>query len=414
MKIITLKEKEFDNYASHHRYRNYYQSSAYGRTMVNFGWNVHYLGIVDESETLIGATLLLYKDVFMNNKYAYAPRGILFDYSNSFLIKEFSTRLKELLSKQGFMYLKMDPYIPASIRDQNGNMLKMNNDLNIIMANLKNAEFTFKGKNLYFENEKARFETLVLLNRDIKDIYHSFDKNNRHKIRKAIRCGVEITKDISLDVNKNLYEFIKKKHERPLEYYQKLCQEFKPNIDLYYAKINTEVYVINSKKDYESELERNDYLAKEIQKSVKNHGDQRKLLNIKMESDKLVSIYKNDLILATELLKKYPEGLVIGGALAIIYDNAAYLIIEGFNSEFKNMNPNYLLKWKMIMDYNDLGYKYFNLNAVSGDFTEKNKYKGLNEMKLGFDSIITEYIGEFELVLNSLSYNLYKSLNRKK
>ncbi len=415
MKIITLQPKEFDNYAKKHKYRSYYQSSAYGNTMVKFGWNVHYLGIIDETERLIGAGLLLYKEVFMNNKYAYAPRGILFDYDKSFLVKEFTERLKALLGKQGFMYLKMDPYIPSSIKDVSGNMITMNNDINIIMANLKNADFTYKGKNLFFENEKARFEALVTLDNDIKEIYNGFSKNTRHKIKKAMRFGVEIYKDKSLDVTE-LYEFIKNKHSRPLEYYKTLCEEFKPNIDLYYAKLNTEAFVVNSKAAYENELDKNDALAQKIQYKPGSKEEQQKLLNMKMESDKLINIYKNNLVEATDLLSKYPQGLTIGGALAIIYDNAAYLVIEGFNKNYSYLNPNYLLKWNMIRDYYHEQLKYFNLNAVTGDFSKKgdNKYEGLNEMKFSFNPIVVENIGEFEIILNSLSYNLYKSLNKKK
>ncbi len=412
MKIITLQPTEFDNYAKKHKYRSYYQSSAYGSTMAEFGWNVHYLGIIDETETLIGASLILYKEVFMNNKYAYAPRGLLFDYDKSFLVKEFTDRLRSLLGKQGFMYLKIDPYIPANIKDNNGNMININNDVNIIMANLKNADFNYQGKNLNFENEKARFEALVLLNQDIKEIYHQFNKNTRHKIKKAIKFGVEVTKDKDLNVT-DLYEFIKSKHASSIEFYQTLCEKFKPNIDLYYAKLNTEQFVINSKESYERELENNDNLSRKIQEEA-NRDSQKKLLNMKMESDKLINVYKNNLIEATDLLKKYPDGLPIGGALSIIYDNAAYLVIEGFDQRYSHLNPNYLLKWNMIKDYHSQNLKYFNLNAVSGDFSKGNKYEGLNEMKLSFNPIVVENIGEFELVLNSLSYNLYKSLNKKK
>lgn len=35
------------------------------------------------------------------------------------------------------------------------------------------------------------------------------------------------------------------------------------------------------------------------------------------------------------------------------------------------------------------------------------------EMKLGYNSTITEYIGEFDIVLNNFSYNLYKSFGKK-
>ena len=50
----------------------------------------------------------------------------------------------------------------------------------------------------------------------------------------------------------------------------------------------------------------------------------------------------------------------------------------------------------------------------AGEFQEKNKYTELNETKLGYNTTITEYIGEFDIVLNSLSYNLYKSFNKDK
>ena len=35
-------------------------------------------------------------------------------------------------------------------------------------------------------------------------------------------------------------------------------------------------------------------------------------------------------------------------------------------------------------------------------------------MKLGFNSLVTEYIGEFELIISPLPYNLYKNLNKEK
>ena len=54
------------------------------------------------------------------------------------------------------------------------------------------------------------------------------------------------------------------------------------------------------------------------------------------------------------------------------------------------------------------------MNAVVGEFEKKNQYSGLNEMKLGFNTIVTEYIGEFDLVLNNFTYNLFKSFNKGK
>ena len=412
MKIVTISPEQFNRYASRHRYRNYYQTSVYGNTMRKFGFNVHFLGITDDSNTLIGASLIIYREVFMGHKIAYAPRGILFNYENPNQVKELADKLKKILGKQGFMLLKIDPYIPASIRDHEGKIMNFNSQINLIMANLKSAGFIHQGRTLFFEGEKPRWESLVLLNKDIRDIFNSFDKRTRHKIRKAANCGIECYKDPSKNIN-TLYNFIKRKSPKPIEFYRELISNFEENAEVYYGKINTEIYVINSRRAYEKEMERNDQIAEKIQQINISQEVKNALLNKKMESDKLLNTYKNSMIQATELLKQYPNGIIVAGAIIIKYDNSAFLYIEGFDKKYTNLNPSYLLKWRMIDDYNKQGLKYLNLNGIVGEFERKNKYSGLNEMKLGFNSTITEYIGEFDIVLNNFSYNLYKSFGKK-
>ena len=413
MKLVTLNQQQFNKYASSHRYRSYYQTSAYGLSMLKLGYNVHYFGIVDGTNSLIGATMILYKEVFMNNKIAYAPRGILFDYSDSKKVKELAECLKNLLGKQGFMLLRMDPYIPISIHSNDGNLINMNNQESIILENLATAKFEYKGKNLFFENEKPRWEALVLLNKNEEVLFESFDKRTRNKIRRAKNIGIEVYNDTTKDI-KDLYEFVGKKDKKPIKYYEALVKNFGENIDVYYAKINTETFIINSRKMYENELLNNEQLAERIQQYAPNDKERQNTLNKKMESDKLISSYKNNMLLATELLKNHPEGILIGGALVIKYDNAAYIVSDGYNEKFSSLNASYLIKWQMISDYNRQGLKYLNMNAVVGEFEKKNQYSGLNEMKLGFNTIVTEYIGEFDLVLNNFTYNLFKSFNKEK
>lgn len=412
MKIVTITPEQFDRYASKHRYRNYYQTSVYGNTMRKFGFNIHFLGITDDSNTLIGASLIIYREVFMGHKIAYAPRGILFNYDNPTQVQELAEKLKKILGKQGFMLLKIDPYIPSTIRNHKGTIMNFNNQVNLIMANLQNAGFIHQGRTLFFEGEKPRWEALVLLNRDIRNIFNSFDKRTRHKIKKAANCGIECYKDPSKNLNM-LYNFIKRKTPKPIEFYRELVSNYGNNSDVYYARINTEVYVINSRRAYEREMERNDQIAEKIQQYNITPEVKNLLLNKKMESDKLLNTYKNSMVQATELLKQYPNGIIVAGAIVIKYDNSAFLYIDGFNTGYSNLNPSYLLKWRMIDDYNKQHLKYLNLNAVVGEFERKNKFSGLNEMKLGFNSTVTEYIGEYDIILNNFSYNLYKNFGKK-
>ena len=413
MKIVTLSPEQFDKFASNHRYRNYYQSSAYGNVMVKFGYNIHYLGVVSDQNKLIGATLIIYKEIFMSNKIAYAPRGILFNYEDADKVEEMIKKLKQLLGKQGFMLLRMDPYIPETIRDSQGNTINFNNQATTIINTLVNAGFSYKGKTLFFETEKPRWEALVLLNRDDREIFAKFDKRTRNKIRRATSNGVQVYRDSERDLNA-LYKFINKKTPNPLSFYKEMCKNFKDNIEVYYAILNTETFTINSRRILEQEQEKNDQLNMIIQNPQLDAKERNNYLNQKMESDKLLNQYKNNIVLATDLLKAHPEGLKVAAAMVITYDNAAYVFIDGINEQYNHLNANYLLKWYMIQDYNSRGFKYINLNAIVGEFQEKNQYSGLNEMKLGFNTTVTEYLGEFDIILNNFSYNLYKSFNKDK
>lgn len=411
MKIVTIDSSQFDAFARKHKYRNYYQTSVYGNVMTKFNYEVIYIGINNDEDRTIGASLLLVQDAVMKSKIAYAPRGILFDFTDVEKVEELIEAMKKDLGKLGIISLRIDPAIPITIRDSKGNIVNMNNEANIIMENLKKTGFIYKGQNLYFETEKPRWETITILQKDIRDIYKSFDKRTRNKINKALKSGVEIYRDEQKDLTM-LYDFIKKKEKKPFKYYKELVASFNKNSDIFYAKLNTEQFVLNSKKLYEDELEKNESIAKKFQDLAKQSGDRREIFEKKVLSDKLLTIYKSNLIFATNVLKENPNGLVIAGGLNIVYDNAAYLVIEGFDPKYKSLNANYLLKWRMISDYKNENLKYFNLNAICGNFDKKNKYAGLNEMKLGYNSVITEYIGEYDIILNNFKYGLYKNFNK--
>ena len=129
----------------------------------------------------------------------------------------------------------------------------------------------------------------------------------------------------------------------------------------------------------------------------------------------LKDYYQNNLVQATNLFSKYSDGIVIGGLIAIKYQNGINLIIEGFDKRYTNFNSNYLLKWELIKKFNQEEYGYFNLNGIVGEFKEANKYSGLNEMKLGYNATAIEYIGEFDLIINKPIYNIYtKRLKKNK
>ena len=132
-----------------------------------------------------------------------------------------------------------------------------------------------------------------------------------------------------------------------------------------------------------------------------------KLMNTKITSDKLLDTYKKELIFASDLFAKNPSGIIIGATAIILDKNGVELLIEGQNSDYALYYPNYLTKWYIIEKYAKKGAIYFDLNAITGYFADDSKYKGLNEMKLGYGAEVTEYIGEFDLVIKENAYKLY-------
>ncbi len=413
MRVVKLSPQAFDNYISSINYCSYFQTTAYGTLLSRFGLKEEYVGF-EENGRLVGASILLSKSVFMGFKYAYMPRGIITDYNNQNLLYSITKELKAQLLKEHFLMLKMDPLIICSKRDSKGNIIGQNPSVDKIINSLKECGFTHGGFNYYFENVKPRFEAELDLQHDVDTLFKNLSKQTRNKLRKATKYGLTIYRDSKYNFEQ-IYDFIKDKEKVPVKYYEQMHNFFGDNCELYYAKLNTETYVENSKYLYEKEMEINDYLTNIIQSNGYKGKNMSSVLNKKMESDKLLSAYKKYMVEATELLKKYPEGLIVGATIIIKHKNKIFLIVEGYDHRYKNLAANYLTKWKIIEKYANSEYQFFNMNAVAGKFQkEENKYRGLNEMKMSYNANVLEYIGEFNLIINNPMYTLYRGMTAGK
>ena len=409
MKIVIIDEQQFDNYAKTHEYSSYYQSSSYGKLMNNHGLKPMYLGFYDKDK-LIGASLILSKPSFMGFKYGYAPRGLLIDYNNYNQMIDLAKDLKNFLFKERFILLKIDPLILISKRDKNGNVIYENTHRDNIIETFKRAGFHHCGFNRTFESVKPRWLAYLDLQNGEDNLFKNLTKQTRNKIRKAMKLGVEVYQDN--DAITKIYPFIARKGNYSLKYYQEFSELFSNNLEIYVAKINTEKYVEGSRLLYEKELEYNEYLNNIISRDGYKGKDMKDILSKKMESDKLLIIYKDYLVNSITLLRNNPEGIIIGGTIIVKEEDTIHLLIDGYDKTYSKFCPLYLTKWEIIKKYLNSDFKYFDINAVTGIFdkNEENAYRGLNEMKLGFNTTVYEYIGEFNLIINNPIYALYKSI----
>lgn len=408
MAIIEMSKKEFDQFAFKHEYRSFYQTSQYGTLMSKHGYTPLYLGL-NEGGVIRAATLILVKNQ-LGIKTGYSPRGYLIDFNDYELVADFTNHLKKHLQKINIVSVTIDPHITHLERDKKGKPLNTRQYGVNISESLKRLGYEHGGFNLYFENLKPRWNMVLKTEATPIEIFNSFEKQTRTKIRNSLRKGVEIYKGNKNDL-KMFYQMINKKHTRKYDYYLDMYDIFGRfnMIDIYFTRINTEIFLKNSKLLYEHELQKNNKLAEMLQKNFKKQKDKIKTTNRKMQSDNLLNSYKNDIILGTKLYRdsKY---IIVASNAVIKYGNEIFFLIDGINYKFKNFNANHLLKWKIIEQYRKEGYTKFHFNGITGDFTRKNKFNGLYTFKKGFNTKVTEYIGEYTLIINKPKYALYKNL----
>ncbi len=400
MNIRVLSLDEFALFLKDHPLRNYYQTLDYAKLQAEQGYEYEFIGYCDNS-SIMAASLILSKKI-KNIYYGYAPRGFLIDYTNLPFLKHFTEQLRAYYASKGYAFIKINPEIAIGKLNNKTNNIEYNTNYHII-NNLITCGYKKLKNNLYFEAMLPRFmSVLPLQNYNINNV----NKNTRNKINKGIRKGLVLEKADTFGID-IFYELINEKVTKDNFYYKDKFNIFNQNdaIDLFLVSIDYKKYLLNSQFFYEKELNNNGILSDKIAINYKD-----KLINRKMNSDKLLLTYKNEISEATKKVNS-DEKKYIAGALVIKYDNRIKIDISGFDPQYKNFAPNYFL-YHSILEYYKDSYKYAELNGVSGNFNKDSLYYGLTRFKKGFKADIYEYIGEFDLPIDHIKYELLNKSGR--
>ena len=393
MYIKELSLMEFSEYSKDNIIGNYYQSINYAMLKAEEGYEYEFIGLVDNTD-IIAASLILYKKIG-NTFYGYSPRGFLIDYSNPIILEKFTNLIKDYYKKKNFTFIKINPEIAIGKLNKKTLNFEYNENYNVI-NNLNRCGYKKLKSNLYFESLLPRINAIV----NLQELnVTNFTKNTRNKIKKAIRKGLTLEK-AGQDKIPILTNFLKGNLSKDLYYYNDLYNVFNKSddVDFFLVKVDYKKYLINSQHYYNNELNNNIYLNNKM--VDKNNSS---VINAKMQSDKALLAYKNDIAEASKYLNTNIETYV-AGAIVIKYNNRITIQFSGFDRELKRYSANYFLYFA-ILAYYQQDFKYADLNGITADFDKNNPYHGLNRFKMGFNPDIYEYIGEFDLVINENTYN---------
>ena len=407
MYLKELTNNEFNLFTGTYPYFSIYQTSEYGFLMNTQNYTTVFLGMVDEFDKIHAASLILIEKNSMF-KYAYAPKGFLIDYNNKELVEEFTNLIKDYLNKKKIMAIKINPMIIKSSYDYRTNTTHVNPEFESQLEFLKSLDYYHLGFNNLFEAFKPRYDAIIDLNKPITTLFGNMNKNFKNKVKGADKNGIRIIKGTDKEID-YLYDEVKNKYPRDKKYFEDMLYFFKKRemIDYYYAKLDTNAYLINVQKRYQKQMEMCNKLNNELFKKVGRNNT--KLINNKIFQENKLNELKNELVYATKLLKESPEGVVVATMIIAKYRDEVYIFMDGYNKDFKRMNAKHLMTWKLIEKYSKEKYKRFNLGGMTNPNIKNEKYKGLNEFKLSFNARCVEYVGDLELITSPGIYNLYRN-----
>lgn len=408
MKLKELTNKEFEDFTKLFYMKSIYQTVEYAFTMSSQNYDSILVGLIDDSNTIVAASLILIEK-FNKFKYAYAPKGFLIDYNNTPLVKKFTDEIKIYLNKIGVMAIKINPIIIKATYDIKKNTMTKNSYYDIVFNNLKAFGYTHLGYNNFFESLRPRFEAIVDIGKPYYNIFSNIRKEFRTKIRGAESKGIEVYHGTEAEL-KYLYLQTKQKYPRDIKYFKDCYKYFSKDkkIDLFYTTLDTHKYLDYCQRTL-SEQELQVALVTKEMSDLKQ--DRKKILARKMKEDQELFKRKKDLVNASKLLAKYPDGIITSSILTIKNHDEINVLMDGYDPKFKNFNSKHLLIWKLMEKYSKEGYKRFNLAGLTAINIVDNPYKGLNDFKLGFNPIVIEFIGDLELVTNHTMYVMNKKSN---
>ena len=400
MKFCELSDQEFEKFTLNHEQSNFFQSLYMKELLIKENREVYLLGLKDDKDNVIAATLLASSNSFMGKKTYEALKGFLIDYSNEELVLTFTNYIKKFINEHNGFRLTIYPYIVFKQRDTDANIIKGGVDNSFVKDYLLKNGFK-KMKN------SAQVKWTYVLDIDGKsseELLKLCRSNTRNYINRTMNKYKLVMEELpyeKLDVFKKITQDTCDRrgfNDRSLEYYQNMYKIFKDKLKVIVTKLDCNLYI----KTLEDE--KNGYLDKI--KNLSDSASNKKKKEI-MKKD-ITSIDKK--IEEVNLLKQeHGEYIILSGAMFVLYGNEIVYLFSGSYDEYMKYCGQYRLQWEMIKYAADNNYKRYNFYGIKDVFDKNGKDYGVYEFKKGFNGYVEELFGAYETGTN-LTYRIYSLL----
>ncbi|MBQ6323944.1 MAG: peptidoglycan bridge formation glycyltransferase FemA/FemB family protein [Bacilli bacterium] len=412
LKLKNVEKEQFDEFVKNHKTKSHFlQSLSWGEfSKVKKNLIPHYLGLVNEKDELVGATLLLEKKLPLNLCYFYAPRGFVIDYKNKELVRTMTKKVVDFAKNKKAIFVKIDPDI-IKTKFNYENIEEPNPDFNDIFETLKSVGFKHLGFTKNFETMQPRYTFRIDLNRDLEEIESHFSKTTKQRITKAIKLNTEVTIGTKNDL-KDFYHLMTLTESRKdfisynEDYYETLYEIFNGNpsskATLFLGKVH-----INK-------------TIKALEQTLKDINNQISILPIdnlsKSAKAKLTELTKQKENILNEIekyknyKKEYGQDITLSAHMIIEYGDKAWVLYAGNHNILSETYVNYYTYYEHLKYCKEKGIKIYDQFGTIGDLSKDNPRLGLHEFKKKFGGDYVEFIGEWDYVTNKLMYFVFTKL----
>ena len=412
MKFITdIDKKKYDTFVKKHEKSHFLQSYSWGEFSYKARNLVpHYVGLVDNKERLVCATLLLQKKLPLGYSYFYAPRGYVIDFWDNELLKEFTEEIVKYTKAKKGIFIKIDPDIIWKEYNYKDEEIELKKDPKKVFDTLKGLGYKHLGFTKNFETMQPRYSFRIDLNQSMEEIEAKFNKTNQQRIRKGRDLGAIIKKGNINDIDEfnHLMELTESRKDflsHDLEYYRTLYEVSTKDNDIasFMGSIDCDKVLENYNKEKEEILPEIERLnnTENLSKSNKT-----KLKELEQRNQKL-NEYINEYQKAKD---EFGNIITLASQFVIIYADKAWVLYAGNHNVLTDSCVNYITYYEQMKYCKENGIKMYDQFGTIGDTNPNNPRYGLHIFKKKFGGDYVEFIGEFDLVTNKIMYFVFTKL----
>lgn len=412
LKLKNIEKEQFDKFINEHKTKSHFlQSLSWGEfSKIKKNLTPYYLGLVNENDEIVAATLLLEKKLPLNLCYLYAPRGFVLDYKKKELVRAMTKKIVDFAKNKKAIFIKIDPdIIKTSINYQNEET--RNSDYDEIFKTLKEVGFKHQGYTKNFETMQPRYTFRIDLNQSLEEIEEHFSKTTKQRIAKAIKLDTEVLIGNQNDI-KEFYHLMTLTENRKdfisynEDYYETLYEIFNGNKNSKATLFLGKVHINKT--------------IKSLEKNLKTINNQISILPIdnlsKSAKAKLTELTKQKENTAKEIdkykdyKKEYGAELTLSAHMIIEYGDKAWVLYAGNHNILSETYVNYNTYFEHIKYCKNKGIKIYDQFGTIGDLSKNNPRIGLHEFKKKFGGDYVEFIGELDYITNYPMYLIFTKL----